>query len=421
MTRNLLRIFKYELGRGLRRRGFLFTSFGIPVLALLSLLIAPRLIAASAQAAAETLAEDTADNADGVRLGYVDLSGTFTNVTAVPRGITGYADESSARAALDADTIDGYYLIAADYLETGDVTLTLPSLELNAIDNAPFRTLASAALTAELDAETAARIMRPPTFTEINLALVRTGDATATGVPDEDTAFLLVYVFAFALLFSLFFTNGYLLQTVIEEKETRLIEILLSSVRPGELLTAKVLAMGLLGLIQMMTWVVGMFLAVQVAASGAALAPFAASIAALQLPVELIPLLLVYFALAYLLFAALYGIVGALSNSLREGPQYAVIFTLPAVFPLYFTALFASAPDGTLPTILSLIPITAPLAMVQRLAISDVPAWQIALSLGLLAAAGAAALWAAGRIFRMQTLLAGQAIKLRELPRLLRG
>ncbi|MDZ4765550.1 MAG: ABC transporter permease [Chloroflexota bacterium] len=419
MTRNMIQVFLYELRRGLRRRGFLFTTFGIPMLALVALLILPRLLAISAQEAAESVAENPIDFGGVGRAGYVDLSGVFADVERVPDGLSAYADEAAARAALDADEIDSYYMIAADYLETGDVTLVIPSLQLDALDGDNFDALASAALTAGLDADTAARLTRPPTFTEVNLALI--GAEDETGAPAEDTAFLLVYVFAIALLFSLFFTNGYLLQTVIEEKETRLIEILLSSVRPSELLVGKVLAMGLLGLLQMATWVIGVFVAIQIAASGAQITPFVAAIAAIQLPTGIIPLLAMYFVLSYLLFAALYGIVGAMSNSMREGPQYAVIFTLPAVFPLYFVSLFASAPDGALPTILSIFPITAPLAMVQRLVISEVPGWQIALSLALLAAAGVGALWMAGRLFRMQTLWAGQTIKLRELPRLLRG
>ena len=125
--------------------------------------------------------------------------------------------------------------------------------------------------------------------------------------------------------------------------------------------------------------------------------------------------------LAYFLFAGLYSIVGALANSLREGPQYAVIFTLPAVLPLYFLSLFATAPDGPIPTILSLIPITAPIAMAQRLVISNVPVWQVLLSLALLGLTAVGVMWVAGRIFRVQVLLAGQMPKLKDLPRLLRG
>jgi ABC-2 type transport system permease protein len=113
--------------------------------------------------------------------------------------------------------------------------------------------------------------------------------------------------------------------------------------------------------------------------------------------------------------------VGAISNSAREGPQYAVVFTLPAVIPLYFISVFLTAPDAGLPVVLSLFPITAPIAMVMRLLITTVPAWQIILSLALLALTIFGMMWLAGRLFRVQTLLAGQTPKLRDLARIVRG
>src|SRR6185295_11530383 len=127
-------------------------------------------------------------------------------------------------------------------------------------------------------------------------------------------------------------------------------------------------------------------------------------------------LLLLYFAAGYLFFAGAYGMIGAISNSMQEGPQFAVVFTLPAVLPLYFLGIFISSPDGTLPVILSLIPITAPLAMVMRISVTTVPAWQIILSLALLVILDVVIIWLAGRLFRVQNLLAGQTPKWRDLP-----
>jgi len=419
MSRLTLQVFLYELRRGLRRRGYLFSAFGIPALALMALLIAPRLAEVAARDAAQSIARaQERDAQSGDALGYVDLSGLLEGITSSDPRLTPYPDEEAARAALDAGEIAGYYRIEPDYLETGAVTTVMPTLRLDSISSAPIRRLLLDALTQGLDPDLAARLTRTPVYTTINISLF---GAEESGAVDEGGKFLIVDVFALALLIGLFFTNGYLMQTVIEEKETRLIEILISSVRPSDLLTGKILAMGVLGLLQMVFWVVGIIMAIQIAGGGADQLEFLASIANIRLPPELVPLLAIYFMLAYLLFAALYGIVGALSNSMREGPQYAVIFTIPAVFPLYFINLFATSPDGPVPTVLSLFPLTAPIAMVQRLAISVVPPEQIILSLVLLAGACVGTLWMAGRLFRMQTLLAGQMIKVRELPRLLRG
>jgi len=146
-----------------------------------------------------------------------------------------------------------------------------------------------------------------------------------------------------------------------------------------------------------------------------------ATLANITIPLNMLPLLLVYFVLAYFLFAGLYGVVGAISNSMKEGPQYAVIFTLPAALPFYFIGLFSTSPDGTIPVIMSLFPLTAPIAMSIRLVVSQVPVEQIVISLVLLALSAIAAMWIAGRAFRINTLLAGSVPKLRDLPKLLRG
>jgi ABC-2 type transport system permease protein len=218
---------------------------------------------------------------------------------------------------------------------------------------------------------------------------------------------------------SVFLTNGYLMQTVVEEKETRLIEILVSTMRPTQLLAGKILAFGLMGLLQIVVWVGSVFLIGKLVA-GDVMSPLAA-FAFISLTADKILTLLLYFVFGYLFFAAGYGMVGAISNSMQEGPQFAVIFTLPAVIPFYFLAVFITTPDAPLPTILSMIPITAPLAMVMRVTLTHVPLWQIVLSLGLLIILDIVMIWLAGRIFRVQTLLAGQTPKLRDIPRLLRG
>jgi ABC-2 type transport system permease protein len=209
------------------------------------------------------------------------------------------------------------------------------------------------------------------------------------------------------------------MQSVIEEKETRLIEILVSTVRPTELLAGKILALGSLGLLQIVVWLGSVLLLVRFMVNLPALAT--TFLSGIFLPGDILPIFLIYFFLGYLFFAAAYGMVGAISNSLQEGPQYAVIFTIPAALPFYFFSLFVTAPDGTIPTAMSLIPFTAPLAMVMRVVISAVPGWQIALSIVLLILADMGMLWLAGRLFRVNTLLAGQLPRLRDIPRLLRG
>jgi ABC-2 type transport system permease protein len=423
MMRHTLQVFIYELRRNFRRRGYLLTTFGVPLLAVVLMFVLQRIDLGGMNTQNQIV--EAMDSAGIQKAGYIDETGLFGRAE-IPDDLTSvlaqYADEDAARAALEAGEIEGYYIIPADYMETGKVRLVLARMSVTQVSEAPIQGLILNALTEGEDESVVSRILDPSHVQSTNLAITNTaqgGDSDAA----EGANFALVYVFVIALMLSLFVTNGYLMQSVIEEKETRLIEILISTVRPVQLLAGKILAMGLLGLLQMLVWVGGIYLALRLVAGDQATMAvgFLASLASVQLPLDILPLLVVYFLLAYTLFAALYAIVGAMSNSMREGPQYAVIFTLPAVVPMYFLALFTTSPDGALPVILSLFPLTAPISMTIRVLVSSVPAWQILLSLALLAATVVAVVWAAGRLFRVQTLLAGQLPRLRELPRLLRG
>jgi ABC-2 type transport system permease protein len=214
-----------------------------------------------------------------------------------------------------------------------------------------------------------------------------------------------------------FASTGYLMQSVIEEKQSRIIEILISSVRPMQLLMGKVLANGLLGLLQIGTWVV---------IGGAVLfssEAFTQILALVRGTVNLDALTVLViagnFILGYLTFAAIFGAVGAISTSTREGPQFATAFILPSVLPLMLLPFFVSDPNATVPTILSMVPLTSPIAMLMRVLLVEVPLWQILVSQGLMLVTALGLFWVAGRMFRMQTLLAGEVPKLRQLPGLI--
>lgn len=419
MNRHILQVFIYELRRNLRRKGFLFTTFGVPLLGFVLFFgyqVVNNLTNQNAESnpAEEIIGSDQFQNIK--KAGYVDLSGLFPEPGDDLKTIlTRYPDEASAKAAMDAGEVDVYYVIPADYLETGDVTLVMPKFSLGQATDAPIRQLVLSHLAEDVDQNVFYRLVDPTNIREINLQRDATGE-TATSF---DADFLVVYVFAIALMMSVFVTNGYLMQTIIEEKETRLIEILISDMRPTQLLAGKILALGLLGLLQIVVWVTALTLLANVATGNAI--PTLASIANISLPPDRVLLLLVYFIFGYLFFAAAYGMVSAISTTMQEGPQYAVIFTLPAVIPLYFLGLFIESPDAALPTILSIFPVTSPLGMVMRISITTVPAWQVLLSLALLIVTDVVMIWLAGRMFRVNTLLAGQTPKLRDIPRLLRG
>lgn len=414
---NTLRVFLYELSRNFRRRGYLFTTFGLPVL-LIALVYGAQLIGNSGtRQTPETMVSTLNFDFRGIqRAGFVDESGLFTDTASTTR-MRQFASRDEARAALEAGEIDALYLLPADYVEGGDVQLVIPGLDLNRVTSAPVRQLVFERFADQANPTLLERLRTPSVVNLVDLT--RASEVDDGAVRNEDTSFALVYGFAILFMLTVFGTSGYLMQSVIEEKESKLVEVLISSVRPTQLLSGKILAMGVLGFFQITVWIaIGVgWIALQ-GDQFAIIAPF---LAAVRIPLDALPLVAVYFLLGYLLFAAVFGAIGALSNSLQEGPQLSTVFVLPALAPLFALTLFISDPNSTIPFILSIFPVTAPMAMTMRVVATAVPLWQVAISLLLLGLTVWGAFWMAGRLFRVQTLLAGQTPKVREIPGLIFG
>ncbi len=414
MNPHLFLIARFELIRNLRRRGFLGLTIGLPLLAL-AILIGSQLFAGSGGDDNEGAVGDSE-----LRAGYVDQSGVLNGWAENDLlQMRAFADEAAARAALEAGEISAYWLIPADYLASGEITRVQASFSFEGYNNWQIESAIRGSLiaAATTDETNATRFLDPLAGFEL---LPYEGDSAAT-VDGEDfgTSFAVVYGFAILFVVSIMMTNGYLLQSVIEEKETKLIEVLLITVRPGTLLTGKALGLGVLGLFQILFWILTGYGLLQVASNSGVLVDV--QLVLQDISLAYLALLLAYFLLLYFFMAAGFGAVGALSQSMQEGPQFTVVFVLPAMVPLWFTSVFATDPDGSLAVALSVLPIVSPLTMVQRLAITEVPALEIVLSLALMCAAVLAMFWLAGRLFRFHTLLAGRLPRLREIPQLFRA
>ncbi|MBN2471414.1 MAG: ABC transporter permease [Anaerolineae bacterium] len=408
---NLWQVFKFDLSQQFTRRAYRIMTFVVPLLLVVGVLGVQAYVDWRATRQSDEPAEDVQDEDVG-QVGYVDLSGDFASPGMFSTALTRYDDAEAARAALDAGEIDTFYVIEADYAESGAITRYVTTLSLDAMDaDAFFRSFLMDNLLRGVDRQLARRIQYDVSIVEHHVA-IETGEASVAR--DSDVSFWLVYVFAILLAFATFFSGGYLLQSVIEEKESRMLEVILSSIRPLPLLAGKVLASGLLGLVQVIVWgAAAVFVLSRLGATFANLSD-------LSVRPDMIFWMLLYFLGGYLLFAGLYAGIGAVSQSMREGPQMVAFFTLPAMLPFYFITIFVENPNATLPVVLSLFPITAPLGMIQRLAVSPVPLGEILLSLALIALAAAAAIWFAARLFRVRTLLAGQTPRFRDLLQLVR-
>jgi len=199
-----------------------------------------------------------------------------------------------------------------------------------------------------------------------------------------------------------------LLRSVADEKETRVIEIVLSSVTPTELLAGKVIGLGALGLTQVGVWLASSFLL-----SGGLGAIVAGAVLILN-PANFL-LAVVYFLLGYLLFSVIMATAGALGSNPRESQQIAGIFSMTASIPWFFAGFLFANPNAPFARALSFFPLTAPTTMMLRLPLADVPWIDIVISLAVLLVSIPIMLWAGARIFRVGLLMYGKRPSVKEI------
>lgn len=410
-------VFRYETIRQASRNAYLLLTFGLPVVALVGFGLYT--VISGIDEEEDPTSDDDIQQIfeDYDPIGYIDTDSVLQEPRRPPftQKVTRYADEASARQALEDGEIATYFVLADDYLESGSVDVVADTLDLTVPEQADlFEAFVLNSLIAdEASAQLFVRLQNPLSLTQNT---IERGTDAVEQVDEGDDAqqFWIAYVFVLALIGSTLISSGYLMSSVIEERETRMIEIIISSVRPGPLLAGKILAQGMLGLAQISVWL-ATFLFVVTQLSGDLIDTSGLSINASTLVITLI-----YFALGYLLFGAAYAGIGAVSGSLREGSQLLTVVILPAMAPLYFLAVIVEDPNGTLATVMSIIPITAPVAMVVRATLTEIPLLELAASIALLSLTVVVFIWLGGRLFRVGVLLTGSFPGVRELLRYLR-
>jgi len=351
-----------------------------------------------------------------VTIGYVDKSGGFEGYTQQDKvNLVRFDTQDDATEALVEGDIKEYFVIPPDYISTGVVSLYTLEKQLVApedIATAIRNFLLSNLLEGKVPAATVDRVEAP-----LNLVTTRLTETGAIA-PEQGGfgTFIIPVVFGILLVFAIIFSSTYLLQGLVEEKENRLIEILLSSVSARQLLTGKVFGIGAAGLAQVGVWVISASLLLSLASS-----TFGGFISTIQLPANFLVLAVVYFILGYLLFAVLSAGIGAISSSSREGQQLIGIFTLPLLIPIWFMSLLMLFPDNPIWVVLTIFPITAPVAVMIRLGVSDIPAWQLAASIAVLGLSIIGALLLTSRVFRTYLLMYGKRPKFGEIIRSLRS
>ena len=402
MNKTLL-ILKHEFRKILRSKTFIILTLALPLLLILGFGIYKGVQEWHHPAAPEE-----------VKIGYVDEIGMFdeyTNQSDVLFVL--YQSEDAAKQALLVKEIKEYFIIPPDYLSSGLITRYTMAREAAPSEKtrgqiADF--LISNLLSDEVSPQIVERAKTPMLLASIRLD--ESGEI-ASG-QDVFSSYVLPMVFVVIFMISIFFSSGTLFQSVTEEKENRMIEILLSSVSTRQLLVGKVLGLGASGLIQVAVWFITLEIFAEVA-SGTIPA-----LSDLSIPASVLAWAVVYFILGYLLFAAIFSGIGSIVPTAKEGQGLSVIFTLPAVLPYYFSYFILTNPTGALSRALTFFPLTSPITAMIRISTKAIAPWEIALSIVIIVTSVVVTMWVAAKLFRVFLLMYGKRPALREIVRYLR-
>ena len=265
------------------------------------------------------------------------------------------------------------------------------------------------ALLEGMPADLAARYAMP--LGPYGLELAESPVAVATG---QGVNFMPLMVVS-AVMVPLFTAGGWLLRSLAQEKESRIMEVLLVSLHPRQLLTGKLLGVGALTLLQYLIWILLLAAATQLMGMSSPLA-----FAGMLLGREDLVLVVLFAVGGMVLYSALMAGLGALTPDVHGSQNWVFIVTLPMMIPFYFWLSLVQQPTSTLALVLSLFPFSAPLAMLLRIMVMQVPAWQITLSLGLIAVTAVLVVRLMSRLFRAQVLLSGEPLSVSRLMAALR-
>lgn len=388
---------RYEFLRHIRRRRFILALLSMPVF--IGLMVGVGMLSVVAQM-------------KPTPIGYIDATNIFQVLQPLPKDfgqrfmkpikIIRFENENVGKTALEAKAIQALFILEPDYLSNGQVrmiALTQPGE--NAKDDFGDTLRYNLILTQPPE-------IRNRLIDGDNL-IIRSADGSRQTEENNILGFILPVISGVLFMIAINMTGGYLMQAMVEEKENRTMEVVVTSMRPSDLMAGKVISNLAVGLLQLAVWLSIGYLAVILMQR---YLPFAQNF---RLDPISSMLMLVTFLPAFVMVCALMAMVGAVATDTSEAQQVAGVFTLPIVIPYFFITTIIFNPNGILSVALSIFPLTAPISLPLRAAFSTIPLWQIGIALGLLILSAFGALWLAGRAFRLGMLRYGKRLSFCEL------
>ena len=408
--RKILIILQSEFWRRARSKAFIIATILVPVF-IVAATLAPSffLVLGEQQSTKQTIAvvDETGILLDSLQARTVDgASFQFERTDASP---------DSLRRAVLAGNVDAYLILPATLTE-GTGSPSYYSTESGGVggrarlENMIDRAVRDIRLTRRNVSEDVREIM----MADLDLS-VRTITEEGTTEGSGVATTLISFIMAFTIYMAVFVYGQYVMQGVIEEKNNRVVEVVVSSVKPFELLMGKVLGIGALGSI----------LALFVSPESLGVAPDASQEAMMEaagvtlptIPISLVVWFLLFFIGGYLIYASLFASVGAAVEQMQDAQNLLYVVLVPLIIPIMTVFLVVEAPNNIVSVILSYVPFFSPVLMPVRMAATSVPLWESALSFLLLAAGFVLMMWIASRIYRVGIFMYGKAASFGEIIR----
>ena len=325
-----------------------------------------------------------------------------------------YTSRDEAHAALAARHLKGYFVIPQNYLRDGRLDVYTPdSFNVSGSDsrNALSDLLRRRLVEQRLDPALSARVVKPIERTR-RFAVTRTGEVRDGGSTASILRFAVPLVFMVLFLISVLMTSGYLMQGTATEKENKVVDVLLASANPDQILAGKLLGLGGAGLLQISVWLTMLMV------TGVGVVPLLMS-ARVDVPWLALALAAPFFVIAFLFFGGLMLGTGSLGTNMREAQQLAMVWSLTAAAPLMMMAVLIREPNGLVAKVMTWVPFTAGPVVILRASndASQLAWWEIAGSLLVLVGATWLGLRLGARLFRIGLLSAGARPTLREIVR----
>jgi ABC-2 type transport system permease protein len=415
---------KREYLARVKTRGFWIATAVLPLM-MVALVVGPSLAASRSHAQARLAIVDTTgaalagDLTDALaQTGMPSAHGeVLFSTTVVPPLADAGMQRRNLNDLVRQKTVDGWLWLDAAGLQQGAFEYHSESVS-NLVTLEVLKSRVSAVVSrwrlrqAGLDSAKIAALTRPTDLKTVRISA--TGSHAEQGVG----GFMVAFFLCFLLYITILIYGSQVMQGVIEEKNSRVVEVIASTIRPTELMAGKLVGICLVALTQLTIWV-----AIAALVRSPAVAAWISLPAGISLPTiapAVVVHLFVLFLLGFFLYSTLYAMIGASFNSVQEAQQFAGIAIVFIVPPMLFIMPIINAPDSNLAVGMSLFPFFTPLVMMLRIATKMPPAWQIAAGYSLCLATIAGMVWLCARVYRVGILMYGKKPTLREIARWVR-